>query len=242
MALGRKKADASAKKKATPAKPAGPSRREKLRQIKAAFSMTRKADPKMLPLIVSAFVLTMAVFVLLGVLTEHVVFLPIIGLLFALLVTAAVFGRRVQKAAYSQVDGQLGAAAAILQNMRGNWRVTPAVGFTKDQDLVHRVIGRPGIVLVAEGNPQRVRSVIGAQKRELARVVGDTPVYDVTVGDGEGLVALKDLEKHFLRLPRNIKPAQVNLLETRLKALRTNAPLPIPKGPMPTRVPRGKGR
>jgi hypothetical protein len=66
-------------------------------------------------------------------------------------------------------------------------------------------------------------------------------VYDVTVGDGEGQVALKDLERHFMRLPRNIKPAQVNILDTRLKALRTNAPLPIPKGPMPTRVPR-KGR
>ncbi|MCU1602736.1 MAG: conserved rane protein of unknown function [Frankiales bacterium] len=240
MALGRKK---NAGKGGTPKpKRTGPSRRERLQQIKAAFSMTRKADPKMLPLVIAAFLLTMAVFVLLGVLTGQTIFVPIIGVLFAVLITAAVFGRRVQKAAYAQVDGQLGAAAAILQNMRGNWRVTPAVGFTKEQDLVHRVIGRPGIVLVAEGNPQRVRSVIGAEKRNLARVVGDTPVYDVTVGDGEGQVPLKGLEKHFLRLPRNIKPAQVNVLDARLKALRTNAPLPIPKGPMPTRVPRGKAR
>ena len=240
MALGRKK-DAG-KGKPAKAKRTGPSRRERLQQIRAAFAMTREADSKMLPLVIAAFVLTMAVFVLLGVVTGQTIFLPIIGVLFAVLITAAVFGRRVQKAAYAQVDGQLGAAAAILQNMRGNWRVTPAVGFTKEQDLVHRVIGRPGIVLVAEGNPQRVRSVIGAEKRNLARVVGDTPVYDVTVGDGEGQVPLKGLEKHFLRLPRNIKPAQVNVLDARLKALRTNAPLPIPKGPMPTRVPRGKGR
>jgi hypothetical protein len=241
MALGRRGNTADKKQKA-PKKPAGPSRRERMRQIRVAFSMTRKNDPKMLPLVIGAFVLTMAVFVLIGVATGQVVFLPIIGVLFAVLVTAAVFGRRVQKAAYGQVEGQLGAAAAILQNMRGNWRVTPAVGFTKEQDLLHRVIGRPGIVLVAEGNPSRVRSLIGAEKRNLARVVGDTPVYDVTVGDGEGQIALKDLEKHFLRLPRNVKPAQVNILDTRLKALRTNAPLPIPKGPMPTRMPRGKNR
>ena len=242
MALGRKKAATPGKKAAAAKKPAGPSRRERLTQIRAAFTMTRKNDPKMLPLVLGAFVITLAVFVLLGVLLDHLVYLPVMGLLFALLLAAAVFGRRVQRAAYGQVEGQLGAAAAVLQNMRGNWRVTPAVGFTKEQDLLHRVIGRPGIVLVAEGNPSRVRSLIGAEKRALSRVVGETPVYDVTVGDGEGQIALKDLEKHFLRLPRNIKPAQVNVLDTRLKALRASAPLPIPKGPMPTRVPRGKMR
>lgn len=237
MAL-RKKKDPAKK----PVKKAGPTRGEKWRQITTAFSLTRKADPKMLPLVIGAFVLTLGVFVLLGILVGHPVYLGVIGLLFALVVTAAVFGRRVQKTAFGQVEGQLGAAAAVLQNMRGNWRVTPAVGFTKEQDLLHRVIGRPGIVLVAEGAPGRVRGLIGAEKRTLARVVGDTPVYDVVVGDGEGQIALRELERHFARLPRNIKPAQVNALETRLKALRTNTAMPIPKGPMPTRVPRGRAR
>ena len=229
------------KKTAAPAKKAGPSRRERLNQVRTAFTMTRKADPKMLPLVLGAFVLTLAVFVLIGTVTVLVPFV-VLGVMVALLVGAAVFGRRVQKTAYGQVEGQLGAAAAVLSNLRGNWRVTPAVGFTKEQDLLHRVIGRPGIVLVGEGAPNRVRTLIGNEKRALARVVGDTPIYDVTVGDGEGQVALKDLEKHFLRLPRNIKPAQVNALDARLKAIRANSAMPIPKGPMPTRVPRGRAR
>jgi hypothetical protein len=238
MALGRRTKKTTAK----PAVKAGPSRREKLAQFRTAFTMTRKADPKMLPLVVGAFVVTLAVFVLIGVLLDHTIYLTILGVLFALVVTAAVFGRRVQRTAFGQVEGQLGAAAAVLQNMRGNWRVTPAVGFTKEQDRLHRVIGRPGIVLVGEGAPNRVRALIGAEKRTLARVVGETPVYDVVVGDGEGQIPLKNLEKHFLKLPRNIKPAQVNALDSRLKALRTNTAMPIPKGPMPTRVPRGKTR
>ena len=238
MALGRGKSKNTVK----PAKKVGPSRREKLGQLKLAFSMTRKSDPKMLPLVAGAFLLTLAIFVLIGLLIGHPLYLGVLGLLFALVVTAAVFGRRVQKAAFGQVEGQLGAAAAVLSNMRGNWRVTPAVGFTKEQDLLHRVIGRPGIVLVAEGAAGRVRNLIGAEKRSLSRHIGETPIYDVVVGDGDGQVALKDLEKHFLRLPRNIKPAQVNTLDARLKALRGNSAMPIPKGPMPTRVPRGKGR
>lgn len=222
---------------------AGPSRREKWAQVKLAFSMTRKADPKMLPLVISVFVITLAVSVGLGVVLEHPVYFSILGVLFAAILTAFVFGRRVQRTAYSQVEGQVGAAAAVLQNMRGNWRVTPAVQFSKEQDLVHRVIGRPGVVLVAEGNPNRLRGLVVNEKKRLAKVVGDTPIYDVVVGDADGQVALRELEKHFAKLPRNIKPALVNELDRRLTAMRAaSGALPIPKGPMPTRVPRGKIR
>lgn len=219
------------------------SRREKWAQIKIAFTMTRKADSKLLPLLLGTFLLTLAVFVLAGVALGHVVILTIFALMLATLATAAVFGRRVQRTAYAQVEGQRGAAAAVLQNMRGNWRVTPAVQFTKEQDMVHRVIGRPGIVLVGEGAPNRVRNLIGIERRALSRMVGETPIYDLVVGDDEGQITLRDLEKHFLRMPRNIKPAVVNSLDTRLKALRTaSGAMPVPKGPMPTRVPRGKLR
>lgn len=232
MALGRRK---------KPAKQ-GPSRAEKLAQIRQAFSLTRKADSKMLPLVVGGFVVTLAVFVLFGLLIGHPVYLGVFGLMFASLVATAVFGRRVQRTAYAQVEGQAGAAGAVLTNMRGNWRVTPAVGFTREQDLVHRVVGRPGVVLVGEGAPNRVRQLISAEKRTLSRLVGDTPIYDVQVGDGEGQIALRELERHLAKLPQNIKPAAVNSLDARLKAFKPAASLPIPKGPMPTRVPRGKVR
>lgn len=220
----------------------GPSRGEKWAQVKLAFSMTRKADPTMLPLVIGTFVVTLAVAVVVGALLGHPVYLGVIGLMLAMVATAAVFGRRVQRTAYSQVEGQLGAAAAVLQNMRGNWRVMPAVQVSKEQDLVHRVVGRPGVVLVGEGAPNRLRGLIGNERRTLSRLVGDTPIYDVLIGDGEGQVSLRGLEKHFARLPRNIKPAMVNALDTRLKATRAKGTLPIPKGPMPTRMPRGKAR
>lgn len=251
MALGRRTAkDTGSTGKAAPGRKGsvktkaaskGPSRGEKLSQIRQAFTMTRKSDPKMLPLVLGAFLGTLAIFAVLGIAFKQPVYVGIIGLLAAGLVTVAVFGRRVQRTAYSQVEGQLGAAAAVLSNMRGDWRVTPAVAFTKEQDLVHRVVGRPGIVLVAEGAANRTRNLLGTEKRKLSRIVGDTPVYDVSVGDGEGQIALRDLERHFLKLPRNIKPVVVNELDRKLKAI-GGPVMPVPKGPMPTRVPRGKVR
>ena len=233
---------ASRNAKAEPVK-VKPSRRAKLGQIKQAFTLTRKSDPKMLPLVLAAFLGPFALLLALGFLVGHPVYLGILGLLVAFVVGTAVFGRRVQGTAFSQVEGQLGAGAAVLSNMRGDWRVTPAVGITREQDMVHRVLGRPGVVLVAEGTGGRTKNLIANEKKRLARLIGDTPVYDVRVGDGEGEISLRQLEKHFLKLPRNIKPKQVNLLDGRLKALGAAQPLlPIPKGPMPGRQQRGKVR
>jgi hypothetical protein len=224
----------------TPSGPAKPSRRERAKQIGTAFTLTRKSDPRLVPLLLAAFLGPLALMVAVGFVLGHPVYLGILGVLVAFVAVVAVFGRRMQKMQYSQVEGQPGAAAAVLQTIRGNWRVTPAVQFTREQDLVHRVLGLPGVVLVGEGNPGRTRGLISTEKKKLSRFLGDTPVYDVIVGEGDGQVALRDLQKHLLKLPRNVKPAVVNDLDRKLKAMAPG--LPIPKGPMPTRAPRGKMR
>jgi hypothetical protein len=217
-----------------------PSRGERVKQIRLAFKLTREGDPRLVPLLVGAFFGPLVLLVALGIAFGHPIYLGVLGLLTGVVAVVAVFGRRMQKMQYAQVEGQPGAAAAVLQTVRGNWRVTPAVGFTREQDLVHRVVGLPGVILVGEGNPTRTRTLITTEKKKLSRFIGDTPVYDVMVGDGEGQIALKSLQRHLMKLPRNIKPAKVNDLDRKLKAM--SPALPIPKGPMPTRVPRGKQR
>jgi hypothetical protein len=234
------------KPKGTAPKPKQP-RGARLKQVRAAWTMTRESDPRLLPLTLGAFLAPLALGILLGLLVGPVLLWVPLGFAVGVLAATFVFGRRVQGAAFSGVEGQPGAAAAVLKAMRGDWRVQPAVAFNREQELVHLVLGRPGVVLVAEPGPtgahRGTRNLIGTEKKRLARVLGDTPVYDVLVGDEEGQVPLRGLEKHFLKLPRNIKPAEVNQLEPKLKALSTNR-LPIPKGPMPksARIPRGKVR
>jgi len=219
-------------------------RKARFTQLRQAFTMTRAADPRLVPLLAVAFLVPFVLLLLIGFAVGHPLLLGLLGLAVGLVVATAVFGRRVQRHAFTQVEGQIGAAAAVLQSMRGDWRVTPAVGFTREQDLVHRVVGRPGIVLVGEGAAGRTRSLLVTEKKRLARFVGDVPVYDLLVGDGDGQVPLRGLEKHFARLPQNVKPKDVNILDRKLKAM--PAGLPVPKGPMPGgaggRVPRGKVR
>ncbi|MGY5882283.1 DUF4191 domain-containing protein [Modestobacter lacusdianchii] len=202
------------------------------RMMRQAYSMTYKNDPKLPWFMLIAFVVVFAVIELVGVLlSSPFLFLPI-AVLLGLLAALIVFGRRAQGSAYRQVEGQPGAASWVLDGMRGDWRVSSGVAGNRELDAVHRVLGRPGIVLVGEGNPGRVRGLIAAEKRRIAKVVGDTPIYDVTVGDGEGQVPLKKLSSHVMKLPRNLSGAEVNALGKRMAAL-GGARMPVPGGPLP---------
>jgi hypothetical protein len=182
-----------------------------------------------------------AVFIGLGLLIGNPWTLGILGVAVAFLATMFVFSRRVEKAALSSIAGQPGAAAAVLNALKRGWTVTPAVAVTRNQDIVHRVTGRPGVVLVAEGRPASATNLLTAERKRTARVLGDAPVHEILVGDGEGQVPLRKVSRTVMKLPRALKPADVTELNRRLKALDgQRGQLPIPKGPMPkgTRMPK----
>ena len=139
----------------------------------------------------------------------------------AILAATIVFGKRAEKAAFSQVDGQPGAAAAALNMLRRGWTVTPAVAVTRNQDIVHRVTGRPGVVLVGEGSPTRLGNLLAAEKKKVARYVPEVPIYDLQAGNESGQVPLRKLNSRLMKLPRNLKNDQVIEVNRRLKALGT---------------------
>ncbi|MEU3447762.1 DUF4191 domain-containing protein [Streptomyces thermolilacinus] len=214
----------------------------RLKQIALTYKMTRRSDPKVGLVIAGVGIVVFGALLGIGFLIGHPVYLGILGFLLAFLAMAIVFGRRAERAAFGQMEGQPGAAAAVLQNIGRGWTTTPAVAMNRSQDVIHRAVGRPGIVLVAEGNPNRLKSLLAAEKKRMARIVVDTPVHDIVVGDGEGQVPLKKVRTTMLKLPRVLSAAQVTAVNDRLRAmgdLMSN--MPIPKGPMPKgmRMPRG---
>jgi hypothetical protein len=206
--------------------------RNNARMMKQAYSMTYKNDPKLPWVMLIAFVVVAGVVELIGILLGAPIFTIVFAVVLGLLAALIVFGRRAQGSAYRQVEGQPGAAAWVLEGMRGDWRVTSGVAGTTQLDAVHRVLGRPGIVLVAEGAPSRVRPLLAQEKKKLARVVGDTPIYDIHVGDEEGQVPLRKLSVHVMKLPKNLSAAEVNALGRRISAL-GGPKMPVPGGPLP---------
>lgn len=229
---GAAKPDKAVKKAARLAKRERSAARRK--QIWQAFQMQRKEDKALLPLMIGAVLLATAIVFGIGLLIGggvQWIVLPL-GIAIGLLIAVSIFGRRVQSSVYLKADGQPGAAGWALDNMRGQWRVTAGVAGTTHLDAVHRVIGRPGVILVAEGAPHRIKSLMAQEKKRTARVVGNMPIYEVVVGNDEGQVPLKSLQRHLMKLPRNISAKQMETVDSRLAALgsRTAA---LPKGPMP---------
>lgn len=203
-------------------------------QMRAAYVMTREQEPRIGLLLIGILLASIAVFTGIGFLVGSPLYWGVLGLPMGVLAATIVFGRRVERAAYTRIEGQLGAGASALQTLRRGWTIEPSVAVTRNQDVVHRAVGRPGIVLVGEGSSNRIGHLLANEKRKHARVAPETPIYDIIVGDGEGQVPLRRLAKHVMRLPANLRPAQVNELLRRLKALSANRQqVPIPKGPLP---------
>jgi hypothetical protein len=219
---------AGAAKKKGGADPATPGR---IKQIRMVAGIIRKANPRALPLVALAGVGVLAVFVIVGLFTGLLAILIPLGLASGLMAAMLLFGRFAQSAQYAAVEGQPGAAAAILQSMRGGWTVTPAVSANRSLDVVHRAVGRPGVVLVGEGSPNRLGSLLAAEKKRIARVAYDVPIYDFQVGSEEGQIPIRRLQRKLMRLPRNLKGPAVADLNFRLKALPQS--LQAPKGPLP---------
>jgi uncharacterized protein DUF4191 len=219
------------------AKNSGPPSPEgsKLKQIRTAYSITRQHDKKLPLVLLGAFLLDFVVVFGLGMAIGHVIFGGLFAVLTGVLSAVIAFGHRAQKSAYAQVEGQPGAAAAALNTMRrGGWTITPGVAVNRSQDVLHRAVGRPGIVLVGEGSPRGVAVLLEAERKRMTRFVSDAPIVEVVVGDGEGEVPLRKLTKFVMKLDRKLKPSQVTDINDRLRAvgdLMKN--VPVPKGPMP---------
>ena len=217
-----------------------PEKTSRRTQFVETYRMARKSDPSIGLWIGGAFVLAALVGYLLfwllpGEGTLGTIISIVGALLFGSLAAMIVFGRRAQKAAYAQMEGQPGAAAAALRMLRRGWKTDPVIAFNKQQDVVHRVVGPPGIVLIGEGNANRLRQLMTSERRKHERVAADAPIHEIVCGNGEGQVPLPKLVRHVSKLKRQVKPAEITDILGRLRALDANrSNIPLPKGPIPT--------
>jgi len=215
----------------------------RIKQIIAAYRMTKRTD-KFLPLILlSVFLLTIGISGALVlsfvpglwfqiIFSVSVVMLGIIAVLF-------VFGKRAETAAYAQLEGQPGAAVAIVQNMR-KWTITSAVAADRNQNLVHRVVSRAGVVLIAEGGAG-IGALLSGERKRTQRFIGEAPLIEIVIGNSSTTVPLNKLQKKLKKLPKKLSKYEAAGLKKKLEAV-GGSNLPLPKGPMPKstniRVPR----
>lgn len=216
----------------------------RLKQIGMVFKFTAKQDKWFMPLVAAAVLLPLALTVVAFFLTPWGWLVIPLGIMITLLAVLIVLNLRSNAAMMNSMEGQPGAAVHLISQMRGDWRVNveKPLSATTQMDVVHLVLGKPGVILIAEGNPQRVRQMLGEQKRRLGKVIGDAPLYDYIIGNEEGQLSIRKLRMTLLRLPRNLSGKEVNQLDRALTALTARPTLPKGQLPKDMRPPKGAMR
>ena len=199
-----------------------------------AYAVTKNVKPWIPFALIAVFLVVWALGIGIGFALNHPIYLAFVSLPIALLVAMFFFTRQASTAAYSSIEGQIGAGASVLMAIRKGWTTTPAVAVARNQDRVHRSVGRAGIVLVGEGS-QGVKQMLVEERRKTERFAPGVPITEVIVGDSQGAISIRKLQKHLAKLPKKLSAHQMREVRARLKAV-GGMSMPIPKGPLPKGV------
>lgn len=209
------------------------------RQVREVLRTTSEHDPQLKGLLAAVGVGSALLVLLLGWALGTAGWVWIFWVLLAVMVAVAlmmlVLMQRAKKATITRYEGQAGSAEVALSMLPAKkYTRSPAVAFTRQMDMVHRVVGPAGVVLVAEGQPSRVRPLLTQEKKRHEQVLFGVPVHTMVLGDAPGQVKLGDLAKAIEKLPKSVQPIQQTQVDAKLRSLDAVRPkAPIPKGPQP---------
>lgn len=219
----------------------------RLSQVRDVYRISKQADPAIGWYMLLSFLVVFGVLLVVGFIVKLPWIFGIFGVLFGILAATIMMSRRAERAAYTQIEGQAGAAGAALTSIRRGWytdREPVAADVARPGDInsaamVYRALGRPGVVLVGEGPTGRVQKLLAAEKKRVERVAPGVPVTTLRVGSGENEVPLPKLASKVQRLKPTITKDEMSLVNKRLKSLGgIRAPLPPGVDPMKARMDR----
>jgi hypothetical protein len=198
-----------------------------------AYAVTKQVKPWISIVLIATFLVTWAIGIGIGAAIGQPVYLGFVFLPIALLAAMLLFTRQAGSAAYVSIEGQMGAGASVLMAIRKGWTTTPAVAVSRNQDMVHRSVGRAGIVISGEGSDS-VKQMMSDERKKAERFAPGVPVIEILIGNEDNRVPIRKLQKEMRRLPKKLTAHQMREVRARLKAV-GGMSMPIPKGPMPTR-------
>jgi hypothetical protein len=206
-----------------------------VRQIIEVYKVTAEHDPKANLFMGGALALCIVAFTVLGIFLKPWWLYVIFGVLFGVLAAMSVLTWRAKNATYKRYEGQKGSAEVAMSMLGKEWVKSPVITANRQLDIVHRVVGPGGIVLIGEGDPGRIRTMLATEAKKHEQVKYGVKVTTLVMGDRDNQVPLGKLADHIKKLPKIIKTAEITDISNRLRALDSMRPkLPLPKGPMPT--------
>jgi hypothetical protein len=219
----------------------------RLKQMYQVFRMTTRYDKTAIWWLIGGFIAPIIVGVALALLLSRdqilgFVLYIIAGVLGGVLIFLVILGRRAERAAYSQIEGQAGAVGAVLKSsLRRGWTASemPVAVSPRTQDAVYRAVGRGGVALIGEGPRSRTQPMLESERKNISRILPNVPVTFVYVGPDSESTPLYKLPSRLRTIKPALRKPEILAVSNRLNSLGRNG-LPIPKGmdPSKTRAPR----
>ena len=211
-----------------------------LQNIKDSYTISRRTYPWIGWAMLAAFAVCIAVGVAISFASGMSLwYWLILSIMMALMVAMIILSLTVRRASYAQIEGMPGAAKAVLDQIGRGWYVEPEpVAFTKHQDLVWRLVGRPGVVLIAEGPGTRTRRMLAEEERKVHRLLSTVPIHTLQVGTDAGQVRLTELSKTLRGLPTkptSLTDSEITQGSKRLTPM-AGRNLPVPRHIDPNKV------
>ncbi|MEZ7897739.1 MAG: DUF4191 domain-containing protein [Flaviflexus sp.] len=214
-----------------------PEKRRWYQLLGDGYKIAKKSYPALPWILLGVFVLVTGGFITVGIITGNWILWTISGVILGPMLTMVTLTRFIESASYKQMEGIPGAASAVIGRIRRGWSFSeePVRFNARTQDMVFRLIGRPGVVLVTEGPIHRVGKLVDEERKQAKRIAPNVPVHSIHVGTDEGQVKLGKLMKELKKLPKTLTNAEVGVVAKRYDSIKTNQ-LPIPKGIDPFRA------
>lgn len=214
----------------------------RIKQLLDVFSVTRRSDPSLPWWMLLAFAVPVVLGVVVALLIAGgnvftIIVWVLLGVVTGVLAALIVMNRIAERAAYRRIEGQQGAVGAVLRaTLRRGWRGSevPVAVSPRTRDAVYRAVGRPGVVLIAEGPKGRTQRLLDEERRKVARVAPNVPISLLRVGQEEGSIRLGQINRSLGRLKGTLTRAEVVAVSNRLDSLGSGVPLP--KGVDPTKL------
>jgi hypothetical protein len=223
-----------------------PKKAGRFAQIRQVFTAAHAVDPMIGWWMALAALGTIVAMVVIGVLVHKWVYFLVLGISLAAVAASTVLSIRAKGAAYKSIEGKPGATGAALSSLRKGWYfeqqpVAAEAGRAGDMTsaaMIFRAIGRPGVVLVAEGPAARATRLAEAERKKVTRIAGaNVPVTVLRVGEGGGKdeVSVRKVTSKLQRMKPVLTKEEVSAVNKRLKAM-GGIRSAVPAGVDPNRV------
>ena len=150
-----------------------PAKRRFYQNILDAYRLTARTYPALPWMLLGTAAVVIAIFMLVAWLsnTSWIGWL-VVGLMGSLTAALALLSFLARRALFSQVEETAGAVKVALSQIQRGWVIPEQpVAFTREQDLVWRMVGRAGVVLISEGPSSRVRPLLQAEAKRVTKVM-----------------------------------------------------------------------